>query len=77
MTAFLATLAAGVACWFLLGGRRVLESLGYHAARGLEIESLFGGALFLVGTITGAKAPWVFDHNAYHVARSGEQGWRF
>jgi hypothetical protein len=68
MTAFLGTVASGVACWFLLGGRRVLESLGYHAARGLEVESLFGGALFLVGTITGAKVPWILNYNAYHVA---------
>ncbi len=68
MKALLATLAAGVACWFLLGGRRVLESLGYHAGRGLEIESLFGGALFLAGTISRSKTPWVFDHNAYHLS---------
>ncbi len=68
MTAFLGTVAVGVACWFLLGGRRVLESLGYHAARGLEVESLYGGALFLVGTITGAKVPWILNYNAYHVA---------
>jgi len=74
MTAFLATLAAGVAYWFLLGGKRVLESLGYHSGRGLEIESLFGGLLFLVGTITGAKAPWVFDHNSYHVATEWGSG---
>ncbi len=68
MKALLATLAAGVACWFLLGGTRVLESLGYHAGRGLEIESLFGGALFLAGTISRSKTPWVFDHNAYHLS---------
>jgi hypothetical protein len=68
MTAFLGTVAAGVACWFLLGGTQVLESLNYHAARGLEVESLFGGALFLVGTITGAKVPWILNYNAYHVA---------
>ena len=68
MTAFLGTVAVGVACWFLLGGRRVLESLGYHAGRGLEVESLYGGALFLVGTITGAKVPWILNYNAYHVA---------
>jgi len=52
----------------------VLESLGYHSGRGLEIESLFGGLLFLVGTITGAKAPWVFDHNSYHVATEWGSG---
>ena len=66
--AFLVTLVVGLAFWFGLGGRRVLEPLGYHAGRGLEIESLFGGALFLAGTISGSKAPWVFDHNAYHLS---------
>jgi len=68
MKALLATLAAGLAFWFSLGGRRVLESLGYHAARGLEVESLYGGALFLVGMITGEKVPWVLNYCAYHVA---------
>jgi hypothetical protein len=75
MTAFVATVVAGLACWFWLGGRRVLESLGYHAARGLEVESLYGGALFLVGTITGAKAPWVLNYNAYHVGPEWGARW--
>jgi len=66
--AFLVTLVVGLAFWFGLGGRRVLEPLGYHAGRGLEIESLFGATLFLAGTISGSKAPWVFDHNAYHLS---------
>src|SRR5271166_1582944 len=66
--AFLVTLVVGLAFWFGLGGRRVLEPLGYHAGRGLEIESLFGAALFLAGTISGSKTPWVFDHNAYHLS---------
>jgi hypothetical protein len=66
--AFFATLATGLAIWLALGGGRAIESLGYHAERGLEVESLFGGILFLAGTITGNGAPWVFDHNSYHVA---------
>jgi Glycosyltransferase family 87 len=66
--AFIATLATGMAIWFALGGRRVLESLGYHAERGLEVESLYGGALFLWGTLAGTDAPWVFNYKAFHVA---------
>jgi hypothetical protein len=66
--AFFATLATGLAIWLALGGGRAIESLGYHAERGLELESLFGGILFLGGAITGNGAPWVFDHNSYHVA---------
>ena len=67
MIAFLGTLAAGVAAWFWLGGSRAVESLGYHTQRGLEVESLYGGALFLVGTIAGAKVPWVYNYDAFHV----------
>jgi hypothetical protein len=46
----------------------VWESLGYHAERGLEVESLYGGALFLWGTIAGTDVPWVFNYKAFHVA---------
>jgi hypothetical protein len=61
-------MTVGLAIWFGLGGRRVLDSLGYHAERGLEIESLYGGALLLWGTITGTEVPLVFNYKAYHVA---------
>src|SRR5271165_737264 len=67
MIAFLGTLAAGVAAWFWLGGSRAIESLGYHTQRGLEVESLYGGALFLVGTIAGTRVPWVYNYDAFHV----------
>lgn len=67
MVAFLGTLAIGVAIWFWLGGSRTFESLGYHTRRGLEVESLYGGALFLVGSIVGTKVPWVNNYDAFHV----------
>lgn len=66
--ALLATLGIGVSAWLWLGGGRIGESFGYHAARGLEIESLYGGMVLLAGSLTGKAVPWVFDHNAYHVA---------
>jgi hypothetical protein len=65
--AFLATLTVGLAFWFSLGGRRVLDSVGYHADRGVEIESLYAGGLLLWGTITGIEVPWVFNYRAHHV----------
>jgi hypothetical protein len=68
MVAFLLTLGAGLAFWFALGGWRALESLGYHAERGLEVESLFGGAVFLFGAITRTQVPWIFNYKAYHIA---------
>jgi hypothetical protein len=68
MAAFLGTLLAGAAIWLGLGGTRVVESLAYHTKRGVEVESLYGGALFLAGLIRGTKVPWVINYDAYHVA---------
>ncbi len=66
--AFLGTLAIGLAIWFALAGRHVIDSLGYHAQRGIEIESLYGGALFLVGLISRVEVPWVFEFKSYQVS---------
>jgi hypothetical protein len=68
MECFLATLTIGLVFWLGLGGRRVIESLGYHTERGLEVECLFGGILFLAGAIKGSDVSWIFDHNSYHVS---------
>jgi hypothetical protein len=68
MVAFLVTLAAGSALWWAIGGRGVLDSFRYHAERGLEIESLYAGLVFLVGALSGRKVPWVRDHDALHIA---------
>jgi Glycosyltransferase family 87 len=66
--AFLGTLATGMAIWFALGGSQVIDSLGYHANRGIEVESLYGGALFLVGLISRTDVPWVFEFKSYQIA---------
>ena len=66
--AFLATVGVGLAAWLSVAGGRMGESLGYHAGRGLEIESLFGGLVLLAGSLAGRAVPWVFDHNSYHLA---------
>jgi hypothetical protein len=68
MTAFLVTLAAGTALWWAIGGRGVLDSFQYHAERGLEVESLYAGLVFLAGAIAGRPVPWVRDHDALHIA---------
>ena len=65
---FLATLAAGSAGWFLLGGAQVLSSFQYHAERGLEIETIYGGALMAQGKLRGIDVPWVIEHKAVHLA---------
>jgi hypothetical protein len=65
--AFLATLAAGSAGWFLVGGPQVLSSFQYHADRGLEIETIYGGVLMAQGKLRGADVPWVIEHKAVHL----------
>ena len=69
--AFLATLAAGSAGWFLLGGPQVLSSFQYHAERGLEIETIYGGALMAQGKLRGIDVPWVIEHKAVHLVPNG------
>jgi Glycosyltransferase family 87 len=65
---FLVTVILGLAGWLALGGLRTLDSVGYHAARGLEIESIYGAGLFLHGLITGTEVPWEFSYKAFHIA---------
>jgi hypothetical protein len=67
LVAFLGTVVAGAAVWLALGGTRVVESLAYHTQRGVEVESLYGGGLFLAGVIRGTKVPWVNNYDAFHV----------
>ena len=73
--AFVATLAAGSTCWFLLGGPQVLSSFQFHVDRGLEIETIYGGALMAQGKLRGIDVPWVIEHKAVHLAP--EWGARF
>jgi hypothetical protein len=68
MLAFLVTIAAGAVLWMAIGGQGVLDSFRYHGGRGLEVESLYAGVLFLYGLISGHKVPWVYDHFSFHVA---------
>ncbi len=67
VVAFAATIAAGMAFWFWLGGRGVLNSFRYHAERGLNVESLYAGVLLLIGRLQGTKVPWTYDHSAIHI----------
>jgi hypothetical protein len=68
MRAFLITLLVGVALWWAIGGRGVLDCFRYHTERGLEIESLYAGIVFLTGYALGRPVPWVRDHDALHIA---------
>ena len=74
LTAFLPTLLAGIACWFAMGGSGVLESIRYHADRGLESGSLYTGLLLIVRRFDGLPMRWVFDHLALELETPGA-GW--
>jgi hypothetical protein len=65
---FVATLAAGGAVWFLIGGAKVLDSFRYHASRGLGIETVHAGAVLAWGKLAGIDVPWVIEHKAVHLA---------
>ena len=65
--AFLVTVTAGMAGWFLLGGSNVLDSFRYHATRGLGIESLYAGAVLASAKLAGVEVPWVIEHKAVHL----------
>ena len=64
---FLGTVAVGVSFWLWLGGRRVANSVLYHAERGLEVGSLYAGILALIGKVTGERVTWVYNHKAVHL----------
>jgi hypothetical protein len=56
-----------MAGWFLVGGTSVLESFRYHAARGLEIETVYAGVVLAWGKLTGTDIPWMIEHKAIHL----------
>lgn len=54
------TAALGLFLWFAIGGRGVLASFHYHAARGLEIESIYSGLLMAAGLLLGSPLQYAF-----------------
>jgi hypothetical protein len=66
--AFVLTVAAGIAAWSLVGGRGVVESLRYHAERGLEVGSLYSGLLAVWASVRGHEIALVYDHASQHLA---------
>jgi hypothetical protein len=65
--AFFLVIAAGAAGWFLVGGANVVDSLRYHAERGLGIETLYAGVVLAWGQFAGVNIPWVIEHKAVHL----------
>lgn len=69
MVAFTATAGLFAGIWLAVGGKGVIDSFRYHSGRGLEIDSVYGGAIYLFGLLTGRKVGYVYDHFSFHVAR--------
>ena len=67
---FLISIAIGALAWLALGRAGVIQSIGYQTGRGIEIESLYGGALLLAANLAGCEVPIEFTFNAYHIAGS-------
>jgi hypothetical protein len=57
----------GATSWFLLGGQAVSRSFGYHLERGVEIGSVFGGALMGAAVALGATLETVYRHKSLEV----------
>jgi hypothetical protein len=64
MAIFVATLAIGLAGWAALAGGRLGDSLGYHLGRGLEIGSIYSGALIVAAKATGVTPGRDFNHKS-------------
>ena len=53
--AFVVTVALGLAAWFLIAGRGLVDSLVYQTERGLQVESTWAGLVFLQGCVDGSS----------------------
>jgi hypothetical protein len=61
------TVATSTALWFVVGGRGVARSLGYHAERGLEIGSIFSSIIMVFARITKVEISTFFDHSSINL----------
>jgi hypothetical protein len=57
-----------VAAWWGAGGTAFLE---YHLGRGLQIETLWAGALMGLAKITGGRLAWSYNHSSVELLASG------
>lgn len=62
--AFAIVFATGLAAWAVLGGPGMLDSILFHAERGLEIESTGAGLLMLANHLTGAPMTLETGHGS-------------
>jgi hypothetical protein len=66
-----ATVTAGSAVWFAVGGVGVVQSLQYHTERGLEIGSLYSGLLMAVAAARGTPLATSYTHFSMELVAEG------
>lgn len=64
LLAFGAVGAVGIGAWVILGGQGVAATLGYHAGRGLELQSLYAGLILIVARVSGTAIGTDFNHHS-------------
>jgi hypothetical protein len=60
-------LVSGLALWLGLGGEGVLRSFLYHAERGLEVESTYGGLAGLAALHWDLPHSWAYLHKSVEI----------
>lgn len=65
--AFTATVLLSLAFWVLLAGRGFLTFLKYHTERGLEIGSIYAGAVMMLGWFTGDLPAVDFNFGGFNL----------
>jgi hypothetical protein len=70
LLAFTLGAAAPVLPLVALAGPSATGWLGYHVARGIQIESLWASVALLLRDIAGIKTSTVFEYGAFHLAGS-------
>jgi len=73
--ATLATIALGIVPFLLVAGKDTLTFLAYQTLRGLQIESVGGGLVILVGLLRGSPIPTSAPYKAIEVMGSGARTW--
>jgi hypothetical protein len=67
--AFLATVATGVTLWFAVGGLSgVANSVGFQTERGIEVESLYSGALMIAANTGFTTGLVTLDETIWHLS---------
>ncbi|HLW46412.1 MAG TPA: glycosyltransferase family 87 protein [bacterium] len=68
LAAFGVVVVAGGGLWTITGGA---ASLGYHLGRGLQIETVWAGALMMADHFVGAVPAWHAGHNSVELVAPG------